>query len=200
MLKVGITGGIGSGKSTVAHIFETFGIPVYYADAAAKKLMNEDEKLKQQVQQLFGEGAYRNGQLNRAFVSEQVFNNPEKLALLNSIVHPATIADAAKWMQQQSAPYAIKEAALIFESGAQENLEKVIGVFAPKAIRIKRVMDRDGITREEVLARMNKQINETIKMRLCNYVITNDEQQLLIPQVLAVHEKLLALQRTGNLI
>ena len=200
MLKVGITGGIGSGKSTVAHIFETLGIPVYYADAAAKKLMNEDEKLKQQVQQLFGEAAYTSGQLNRAFVAAQVFNNPEKLALLNSIVHPATIADAEKWMQQQSAPYAIKEAALIFESGAQENLDKVIGVFAPKTIRIKRVMDRDGITREEVLARMNKQINETIKMRLCNYVITNDEQQLLIPQVLAVHEKLLALQRTGNLI
>ena len=194
MLKVGITGGIGSGKSTVAHIFETLGIPVYYADDAAKKLMNEDEGLKQEVKQLFGDGAYTSGQLNRAFVAAQVFNNPEKLAMLNSIVHPATIADAEKWMRQQSAPYAIKEAALIFESGAQENLDKVICVFAPKAIRIKRVMDRDGITREEVLSRMNKQINETIKMRLCNYVITNDEQQLLIPQVLAVHQELLALQ------
>ena len=195
MLKVGLTGGIGSGKSTVAHIFETLGIPVYYADDAAKKLMNEDEGLKQQVQQLFGDPSYINGQLNRAFVSAQVFNNPEKLATLNSIVHPATIADAEKWMQHQSAPYAIKEAALIFESGAQENLDNVIGVFAPKAIRIKRVMDRDGITREEVLARMNKQINETIKMRLCSYVITNNEQELLIPQVLAVHQALLALQQ-----
>lgn len=195
MLKVGLTGGIGSGKSTVAHIFETLGIPVYYADDAAKKLMNEDEGLKQQVEQLFGDASYINGQLNRAFVSAQVFNNPEKLATLNSIVHPATIADAEKWMQHQSAPYAIKEAALIFESGAQENLDNVIGVFAPKAIRIKRVMDRDGITREEVLARMNKQINETIKMRLCSYVITNNEQELLIPQVLAVHQALLALQQ-----
>ena len=194
MLKVGITGGIGSGKSTVAHIFETLGIPVYYADDAAKKLMNENKELKQQVQQLFGEAAYTNGQLNRAFLSAQVFNNPEKLAMLNAVVHPVTIADAAKWMQQQTAAYAIKEAALIFESGAQENLDKVIGVFAPKAIRIKRVMDRDGITREEVLSRMNKQINETIKMRLCDYVITNDEQQLLIPQVLAVHKLLLAVQ------
>ena len=199
MHKVGITGGIGSGKSTVAHIFETLGIPVYYADAAAKKLMNEDAGLKQQVQQLIGEAAYTGGQLNRAFVSEQVFNNPEKLALLNSIVHPATIADAEKWMQQQSAPYAIKEAALIFESGAQENLDKVIGVFAPKTIRIKRVMHRDGITRDEVMLRMNKQINETIKMRLCNYVITNNEQELLIPQVLAVHQALLALQQ-GSII
>lgn len=198
MLKVGLTGGIGSGKSTVAHIFETLGIPVYYADDAAKKLMNEDEGLKQQVQQLLGEGAYSNGQLNRAFVSAQVFNNADKLAMLNAIVHPATITDAAKWMKQQSAPYAIKESALIFESGAQENLDKLIGVFAPKAIRIKRVMDRDGITREGVLARMNKQINETIKMRLCSYVITNDEQQMLIPQVLNVHKELLTLQQTGK--
>ncbi len=194
MLKVGITGGIGSGKSTVAHIFETLGIPVYYADDAAKKLMNGDERLKQQVQQLFGDAAYTDGQLNRPFVAEQVFNNPEKLTMLNAIVHPATIADAEKWMQQQTAPYAIKEAALIFESGAQENLDKVIGVFAPKGIRIKRVMERDGITRDEVMLRMNKQINETIKMRLCNYVITNNEQELLIPQVLAVHQALLALQ------
>jgi len=195
MLKVGITGGIGSGKSTVAHIFETLGIPVYYADDAAKRLMNEDEGLRLQVQQLFGDAAYTNGQLNRAYLSAQVFNNPDKLAMLNSLVHPATIADAARWMQQQTAPYAIKEAALIFESGAQENLDKVIGVFAPKAVRIKRVMNRDGITREEVMARMNKQINETIKMRLCDYVITNDEQQLLIPQVLAVHKTLLELQQ-----
>ncbi len=194
MLKVGITGGIGSGKSTVSHIFETLGIPVYYADDAAKRLMTEDEGLKQQVQQLFGDAAYTNGELNRAYLSAQVFNNPDKLAMLNAMVHPATIADAAKWMQQQTAPYAIKEAALIFESGAQENLDKVIGVFAPKAVRIKRVMGRDGITREEVMARMNKQINETIKMRLCDYVITNDEHQLLIPQVLAVHKLLLELQ------
>jgi len=195
MLKVGITGGIGSGKSTVAHIFETLGIPVYYADDAAKRLMNKDEGLRLQVQQLFGDAAYSNGQLNRAYLSAQVFNNPDKLAMLNSLVHPATIADAARWMQQQTAPYAIKEAALIFESGAQENLDKVIGVFAPKAVRIKRVMNRDGITREEVMARMNKQINESIKMRLCDYVITNDEQQLLIPQVLAVHKTLLELQQ-----
>ena len=193
MLKIGITGGIGSGKSTVSHIFETLGIPVYYADDAAKKLMNEDEGLKQQVQQQFGDAAYTNGHLDRAFLSAQVFKNPDKLAMLNAMVHPATIADAAKWMQQQSAPYAIKEAALIFESGAQENLDKVIGVFAPKAVRIKRVMGRDGIAREEVMARINKQINETIKMRLCDYVITNDEQQMLIPQVLTVHKLLLEL-------
>lgn len=193
MLKIGITGGIGSGKSTVAHVFETLGIPVYYADNAAKMLMNEDDNLKQQVQQHFGEATYTNGHLNSALLAEQVFNNPDKLALLNSIVHPATIADAAKWMLQQTAPYVIKEAALIFESGSQENLDKVIGVFAPKVLRIKRVMERDGITRDAVLARMNKQINETIKMRLCDYVINNDEQEMLIPQILALHQALLNL-------
>ncbi len=191
MLRVGLTGGIGSGKSTVAKIFEVLGIPVYYADDASKKLMNDDEELKEKIRVHFGKDAYTNGLLNRAYLSSIVFNNPEKLALLNSIVHPATIKDAAEWMQKQTTPYTIKEAALIFESGSQENLDKVIGVFAPAAVRINRVMQRDNVTREEVISRMNKQINEEIKMRLCDYVVSNDEQELLIPQVLKLHEILL---------
>lgn len=196
MLKIGLTGGIGSGKSTVAKIFEVLGIPVYYADDASKRLMNEDEALKKQLVEHFGAATYINGLLNRQHLSSIVFNNPEKLALLNSIVHPATIKDASAWMLKQTAPYAIKEAALIFESGSQQQLDKVIGVYAPAAVRINRVMQRDQVTRDEVLGRMNKQIDETIKMRLCDYVITNDEQELLIPQVLHLHEKLLS--ETGN--
>ncbi len=192
MLKVGITGGIGSGKSTVAKIFEVLGIPVYYADDASKKLMNDDAELKEKIQLNFGKGSYADGLLNRGYLSAIVFNNPEKLALLNSIVHPATIKDAAAWMLKQTAPYAIKEAALIFESGAQEHLDKVIGVHAPAAVRIQRVMQRDKVSREEVISRMNKQIDEEIKMRLCDYIITNDEQELLIPQVLKLHEELIA--------
>lgn len=183
MLRIGLTGGIGSGKSTVAKIFETLGIPVYYADDASKRLLNEDEPLKQMIRQHFGEAVYSNGILNRKELAAQVFDNAEKLALLNSIVHPATIKDAEEWMKAQNAPYAVKEAALIFESGSQAQLDKVIGVYAPVAVRISRVMQRDGVTREDVTSRMNRQINETIKMRLCDYVITNDEQQLLIPQV-----------------
>lgn len=183
MLRIGLTGGIGSGKSTVAKIFETLGIPVYYADDASKRLLNEDEPLKQMIRQHFGEAVYSNGILNRKELAAQVFDNAEKLALLNSIVHPATIKDAEEWMKAQNAPYAVKEAALIFESGSQAQLDKVIGVYAPVAVRINRVMQRDGVTREDVISRMNRQINETIKMRLCDYVITNDEQQLLIPQV-----------------
>src|SRR5579862_1868590 len=118
MLKIGLTGGIGSGKSTVAKLFEILGVPVYYADDAAKHLMNEEEELKEKIKQQFGKETYSNEKLNSAFLSSIVFNNAEKLELLNSIVHPATINDAAKWMQLQTAPYVIKEAALIFESGS----------------------------------------------------------------------------------
>ena len=192
ILKVGITGGIGSGKSTVAKVFETLGIPVYYADDAAKKLMNEDAALKEKLVQTFGKETYTNGTLNRHYISALVFNNPQQLALLNSIVHPPTIADAGKWMQQQTTPYAIKEAALIFESGAEKYLDKVIGVYAPSPLRIQRVMQRDGISEAAVLTRLNKQMDEDKKMRLCDYVINNDEQELLIPQVLKIHEVLKA--------
>ena len=188
MLRIGITGGIGSGKSTVSKIFEVLGAPVYYADDASKRLMNEDEEVKEKLRSVFGEGVYANGTLNRQYLSSIVFNDPLKLALLNSIVHPATIKDAEDWMLKQTAPYAIKEAALIFESGSQEHLDKVIGVYAPAAVRIHRVLQRDNVTREEVLGRMSKQIDEDIKMRLCDYVIKNDEQELLIPQVIKLHE------------
>ncbi|MES2431484.1 MAG: dephospho-CoA kinase [Bacteroidota bacterium] len=196
MLKVGITGGIGSGKSTVAKIFETLGVPVYYADTTAKRLMNEDEELKQLIKENFGEGAYTNEQLNRSYLSTVVFKDAEKLALLNSFVHPATIRDGIQWMKTQKAPYAIKEAAIIFESGSQVHLDKVIGVYSPTALRIQRAMKRDNISNEEVMARMNKQIDETIKMRLCDYVITNNEQELLIPQVLKLHKTLIELAAT----
>lgn len=191
MLKVGITGGIGSGKSTVTRIFSTLGVPVYFADDAAKRLMNEDADLQFQLIKAFGADTYFEGVLNRKYLSSIVFNNPSKLELLNSIVHPLTINDAAAWMAKQNAPYLIKEAALIFESGSQDMLDHVIGVYAPESLRIHRVMKRDGVSREEVKARMRKQIEETIKMRLCDTVILNDEQHMVIPQVLELHEQLM---------
>jgi dephospho-CoA kinase len=195
MLKIGLTGGMGSGKSTVAKVFEVLGIPVYFADDAAKRLMNEDEIVKQQILQLFGDEAYINDVLNRKYIADIAFSNPAKLEKLNQLVHPATLKDAENWMLQQTTPYAIKEAALIFESGAQEQLDYIIGVYAPTPLRIQRTIQRDGISKEEVIARMNKQIDETIKMRLCNFIITNDEQELLIMQVTALHNKLLALAK-----
>ncbi len=195
MLRVGITGGIGSGKSTVARIFEVLGIPVYYADDAAKRMMNENEELKEKIKHQFGNDVYADGKLNRKRLAEIVFNAPEKLEQLNALTHPATIKDAENWMKKQTTPYSIKEAALIFESSAQEHLDHVIGVTAPAPLRIQRTMQRDGITREEVIARMNKQMDETIKMKLCDFVLRNDEQELLLPQVIALHEKLLSLAK-----
>jgi dephospho-CoA kinase len=195
MLKIGLTGGIGSGKSTVADVFKTLGIAVFDADSAAKNIMTEDETLKQKIITTFGEASYVNDQLNRKNIAGIVFNDSYKLEQLNAIVHPATIAAAEKWMQQQHGPYALKEAALLFESGSASGLDYIIGVYAPKTVRIKRVMDRDNVGRQEVLTRMGKQIDEEIKMRLCDFVVVNDEQQLIIPQVLQLHEKFIALAK-----
>lgn len=201
MLRIGITGGIGSGKTTVARIFEVLGIPVYYADDAAKRLMNEDPLLKQQVIGLFGNEVYENGLLNRNKLASLVFNNPERLLQLNKVVHPATIADAENWMRHTEKnagikiPYAIKEAALIFESGAQDNLDFVIGVDSPIELRLQRAMNRDKLTRDAVMLRMEKQMNEKEKMNRCHFIIINNEEQLLIPQVMALHDKFVKLVR-----
>jgi len=193
MLRIGLTGGIGSGKSTVTAIFEIFGIPVYKADDAAKRVMNEDRELKKSIIRHFGADSYLGGTLNRKHLSSIVFQDSEKLRLLNSLVHPATIADSVRWMNSQKGPYAIKEAALIFETGQQQGLDFVIGVFAPEAIRIARTMSRDHLTREEVLSRMSKQMNESRKISLCQFVVRNDEQTAVLPQVEAIHQELLRL-------
>lgn len=188
MLSIGLTGGIGSGKSTVAQIFKVLGVPVYNADEAAKKLMNENEELKQKLMNEFGKETYLNGILNRNYLSKIVFNDSYELDKLNAIVHPVVIEDTAQWTMQQKAAYIVKEAALMFEAGTTQNLNYVIGVFAPKSLRILRTMKREGITKEQIEARMNHQIDESIKMKLCDFVINNDEAHLLIPQVFKLHE------------
>ena len=193
MLKVGLTGGIGSGKTTVAKIFELLGVPVYYADDAAKRIMNEDKELKAAIQKQFGEESYRNCELDRNYLASKVFNDSFQLEILNSLVHPATIRDASDWMNQQTSPYTIQEAALIFESGAAEGLDYVIGVYAPAQLRIKRTMERNNVSYDEVVKRMNNQLDEKIKMKLCDFIVQNDEQQLLIPQVTGLYQKLLKL-------
>lgn len=190
-LRIGLTGGIGSGKSVVARIFEVLGIPVYYADAEARRIQNEDPRVRQQIIDLFGRDAYNQEGLNRALISKIVFSDPDKLTALNAIVHPATIRDAAAWFSSQTAPYAVKEAALIFESGSQRDLDHVIGVFAPASLRIQRVMKRDGIQAEDVKKRMAQQMEDRIARKLCDFVVENDDQQLLIPQVLKIHVALL---------
>jgi dephospho-CoA kinase len=187
---IGLTGGIGSGKSTVAKIFAQLGVPVLDADATAKTLMNQDATIKANLIHLFGEEAYKDNQLNRPYIAQLVFEDAFKLNQLNAIVHPITIQYAKEWANQQTAPYVIKEAALFFESGSSEGVHKIIGVTAPKHLRIQRVMHRDQISRDEVIKRMDHQLEDSLKMKLCDWVIQNDEMHLLIPQVLAIHHSL----------
>ena len=196
---IGLTGGIGSGKSIVAKVFESLGIPVFNADATAKDIMNTNTIIKSKLIEAFGNEVYlnnieKNGNatetLNRAYLSKVVFSDPYQLEILNAIVHPITIQAAIDWAAAQSAPYVIKEAALFFESGSAIGVTKIIGVSAPKALRIHRVMKRDQCTKEEVEKRMAHQIEEPIKMKLCDFVIINDDQHLVLPQVVALHEKL----------
>lgn len=190
MLKVGITGGIGSGKSTVAKIFASLGIPVYDADRAAKRLVLTDLDMRKKIIENFGPESYLNGQYNRTYISHIVFNNKQKLGLLNEIIHPATIRDANKWFLRQDAPYALKEAALIFESDSKKHLDYVIGVYAPQSLRILRTVERDGITEEQVKTRIAKQMDEEEKMRLCDFVIDNSGAISVISQALEVHVQL----------
>jgi dephospho-CoA kinase len=191
MLRVGLTGGIGSGKSTVAQIFEVLAVPVYYADQAARDLMNKDPELKEKIISTFGYQSYKEGKLDRQYIANLVFSDKVKLDLLNSIVHPATIRDGELWMQKQTSRYAIKEAAIIFESGLEKYFDYIIGVTAPESLRIQRVTARDQTTAEEVRQRLQQQMDESEKMSKCDFVINNDCVQALLPQVLLIHETLL---------
>lgn len=199
MLKVGLTGGIGSGKTTVAQIFEVLSIPVYYADTAARALMNQEPELKKKIIASFGSDAYTNGELNRSYLGSVVFRDREKLNLLNSIVHPVTIRESENWMNSQKTPYAIKEAALIFEAGLEKHLDYVIGVTAPESLRIQRVVERDHVPREKVLERMRNQMDEKEKISRCDFVIQNDVNTALLPQVLAIHTNLLKVWKYGRM-
>ncbi len=194
-LRVGITGGIGSGKSTVCRIFESFGIPIYDADYWAKWLLNHDKALKTAVTKIFGPEAYTtNGDYNRPFIAQQAFSNPEKLAALNAVAHPAVEKHGLAWHEAKTAeghPYTLKEAALMIESGSYQHLDCLIVVNAPEALRIERVMKRDNISEAQVRARMQHQLPEEEKVALADFVIVNDGQHSLVQQVWKLHQSLL---------
>jgi dephospho-CoA kinase len=194
MLKVGITGNIGSGKSTVARIFSQLGIPIYDADLRAKALMLKPF-LKQAIFDLIGHDSYtENGDLNRSFIAQKVFNNPALLSQLNAIVHPAVFSDFDEWILDQTGPYILKEAALLIESNSYKNLDLLIVVLADQSIRLERSMKRDGADEAGILARMNAQMPQEDKAKLAKFVIHNNND-LLIPQVLKIHNQILDLVR-----
>ncbi|HMP31611.1 MAG TPA: dephospho-CoA kinase [Saprospiraceae bacterium] len=195
MIKVGITGGIGSGKTTVCKIFETFSVPVYYADDRAKKLMTGHKELKNSIIQLLGKQAYfNNGKLNRKYIAELVFNDRSYLERLNKLVHPAVAKDGEEWFKHQAKigyPYALKEAALLIESGSFKMLDKLIVVTAPIDIRIERVMQRDKVSQEKVEARIRQQMKEEERIRYADFVIDNTNKSMLDSQVLHIHNQLM---------
>lgn len=173
MKVVGLTGGIGSGKSTIARLFAALGIAVYDSDTEAKKLINTSAEIKKRIVEVFGAEAYAEGVYNRAYMADIVFRNPDKLAVLNSIVHPVLADHFSKWVALQTSPYVIKEAAILFESGSYKNCDFIITVIAPEALRISRCMSRDGSTEAQVRARMAQQWTDAQRIALSDAVIEN---------------------------
>ncbi len=194
MLKIGITGGIGSGKTTVCRIFELLGISIYSADEEAKKILNEFD-VKKSITNYFGNDVLNSDKnIDRKKLANLVFNDKENLQKLNSIVHPAVAKHFEEWCNKnQSSKYVLKEAAIMFESGAYKQVDNIIVVTAPVDLKIKRSVLRDNITEEQVIERMNNQLTDEEKIKRSQFVIYNDEQQLLIPQVLQIHQQILKL-------
>ncbi|MEQ8324306.1 MAG: dephospho-CoA kinase [Vicingaceae bacterium] len=193
MLNIGLTGGIGSGKSTIASIFKDLHIPVYQADQRAKELMQEDKSLIRGIISEFGPESYVDGKLNRRHLASIVFQNQVKLSQLNALVHPAVKMDYKTWANKQDAPYNIREAAILFESGSDKDCDYVIFVKAEESVRIERVMQRDGVDKLAVLARMKNQWDEGRKEKLADFVIRNNDNDDLVAQVGELHRKLLTL-------
>ena len=194
MLKVGITGGIGSGKTIVCRIFALLGVPVYDSDFRAKWVMQHDPWLRQELIKAFGESTYTTtGHLNRPYLANLVFKQPAKLTHLNSLVHPRVKDDFTTWVNNhQNQPYILKEAALMYESNAYKQVQKVITVSAPLAVRLARVLQRDPHRQAaDVQAIIDKQLPEAERQQRADFIIYNDDEQAVIPQVLALHQKLL---------
>lgn len=198
MLKIGVTGNMGSGKSTVCSLFTTLGIPLYDADSRAKWLMNNDSSLINAIKQLLGEAAYTAEGLDTQYVSDRVFIRPDLLQALNALVHPTVAKDVFQWHHAQKAPYTIREAALLIEAGSYKELDKLILVTAPQAVRIQRVQKRNNWKLDEIVARMDNQMPEEVKVLYADYIIPNDGSISVIEQVLALHQALLRLSKASS--
>lgn len=188
---VGLTGGIGSGKTTVAKAFHALGVPIYIADEEAKKLMNTSKVLKRQLTDLFGKQAYVNNELNRPFLADIIFKNESYLQKMNAIVHPKVGAHFKKWVLKQRADYVIKEAAILFENNGYKQCDFVITVTAPKDLKIARLLKRDSTTKEKIEAVMNNQWPDDAKVKLSHFVIDNTTIEKTRAQVLKIHHEIL---------
>lgn len=172
---IGLTGGIGSGKTTAAKYFEELGFPLYNSDLRARKLQNENPKVIQKIKDVFGEEAYNDEGMNRPFIASKTFNDKEKLKQLNAIVHPAVFNDFKTWIEEQNTDYVIKEAAILIESGSYKDCDIIISVVADKEIRIARTIERDGLTREQILNRMANQLTDEERKEYSDYIIDNSQ-------------------------
>lgn len=194
MLKIGLTGGIGSGKSTVGEVFRALGIPVYIADDAARKLMQENDVLITKITGLLGQEAYAGGSLNRSYIAGIVFKDKGKLEALNALVHPFVNEDFITWAEAQDhAPYLMKEAAILFESGAAKQMDFTVFVSASMETRIGRVMNRDGVTSDQVRSRIGNQMDDETKEKLADFVINNEIGSMILPQIVDLHNHFLKL-------
>jgi len=191
MKKIGLTGGIGSGKTYISNIFKSLGIPLFNSDIEAKILMNSSKKLISQIKKEFGEDIYTNENFNKEKLSSIVFSNSDKLQKLNSLVHPIVKEEFDNWCKKQTSPYVIKEAAILFESNSHLGLDAVICVSAPLELRMERLLKRDNSSEKEIKKRIENQISQEEKENLSDYIIVNDEKDLLLPQIIKIHEKLI---------
>jgi dephospho-CoA kinase len=192
-LKLGVTGGIGSGKTTVCRIFNVLGVPVFSADSDARVIMDSDEAVISQVNSFTGKDMYKGGQLDRIEMARLIFNDRKLLDKINSIIHPIVIDRFLEWEKTEDAPYVILEAAILFESGASKLLDRVLTVTAPVEERIERVVKRNNLTREQVIERINNQSDDQFKISLSNFVINNSDNDMIIPAVLRIHEEMIKL-------
>lgn len=192
MLKVGVTGGIGSGKSMVCNLFKCLEVPVFNADEAGRRLLEEDRNIIEQVQDIFGGEIIFEGKPDRKKIAEIVFSNPGKLKQLNSVIHPAVRKNFNEWAAEQSTPYVIDEAAILFETGIYKQLDFMILVIAPEQLRIKRVMQRDGSDERAVKERMENQWSDEEKKKIADFVIMNDGVTPLLPQVMEIHKSIIS--------
>lgn len=197
-LKIGVTGGIGSGKTSVCRVFTVLGIPVFSTDLVARDIMDNDLAIRQKINTIAGENLFLEDSLDRKLLAKIIFNNSSLLNKVNLLIHPIVFDRFKKWELEQSTPYVIMESAIIFESGALKILDKVISIVAPVEERVKRIMSRNCFSREQVFERIDNQMDDSSRVKLSDYVISNSENDMIIPEILKIHNEILNYCNSDN--